>query len=58
MDVTITLIALAVMVGLSLSLSSVLAIANRKLHVQEDPRIDDVERLLPGNNCGDRKSVV
>jgi RnfABCDGE-type electron transport complex B subunit len=52
MDVTITLIALAVMVGLSLSLSSVLAIANRKLHVQEDPRIDDVERLLPGNNCG------
>jgi Na+-translocating ferredoxin:NAD+ oxidoreductase RNF subunit RnfB len=52
MDVTITLIALGVMVGLSVSLSGVLAVANRKLHVQEDPRIDEVEHMLPGNNCG------
>ena len=29
-----------------------LALANRRLHVEEDPRIDSVEELLPGNNCG------
>lgn len=33
-------------------LATVLAIANRKLFVQEDPRIDDVEEMLPGTNCG------
>lgn len=30
----------------------VLAIANRKLRVWEDPRIDGVASLLPGANCG------
>lgn len=33
-------------------LASVLAIANRRLYVFEDPRIDDVEALLPHTNCG------
>ena len=33
-------------------LASVLAYANRKLHVAEDPRIDEVEELLPNTNCG------
>lgn len=30
----------------------ILAIANQKLKVYEDPRIDEVEEMLPGSNCG------
>ncbi|NDV62143.1 Fe-S cluster protein [Puniceicoccales bacterium CK1056] len=37
---------------LGLVLASVLAFANKKLHVHEDPRIDEVEQMLPGTNCG------
>lgn len=33
-------------------LAAVLAIANRRFYVYEDPRIDDVEALLPHTNCG------
>ena len=33
-------------------LASLLIAANRKLYVYEDPRIDDVEDLLPKANCG------
>lgn len=40
------------MAGLGISLASLLAVANRKLHVYEDPRIDEVESLLPSTNCG------
>lgn len=43
-------------IGFLLSLVSVLAIvlavANSKLKVFEDPRIDNVNDMLPGNNCG------
>jgi len=38
--------------GLTLTLASLLVLANRKLHVEEDPRIDIVEELLPAANCG------
>jgi Na+-translocating ferredoxin:NAD+ oxidoreductase subunit B len=41
-----------VMAGLGLTLSVVLAVANRKLHVFEDPRIDAIEDMLPKANCG------
>ncbi len=41
-----------VMLGLGGVLAAALAIAHRKLHVQEDPRIDTIEELLPQNNCG------
>lgn len=44
--------ALIFMGALGVILASVLAIANKKLHVQEDPRIDEVEEMLPGTNCG------
>lgn len=44
--------AAAVMGGLGLLCGAVLAMANRYLKVVEDPRIDDVEKLLPGSNCG------
>lgn len=44
--------ALVFMGALGVVLASVLAIANKKLHVHEDPRIDEVEEMLPGTNCG------
>ncbi len=38
--------------GIGIVLGIVLSLANRYLQVQEDPRIDDVEKLLPNYNCG------
>jgi Na+-translocating ferredoxin:NAD+ oxidoreductase RNF subunit RnfB len=38
--------------GLTLTLASLLVLANRKLYVEEDPRIDIVEEMLPAVNCG------
>lgn len=46
------LIAVAFLGGLSVLLALVLAVANRKLWVFEDPRIDTVSDMLPGANCG------
>ncbi|WP_372521941.1 (Fe-S)-binding protein [Sulfuricaulis sp.] len=40
------------MTGLGVSLAALLSAANKKLYVYEDPRIDEVEALLPRNNCG------
>lgn len=42
----------AFMAGLGVLLAAVLAYANRRLHVEEDPRIDAVEQMLPKSNCG------
>jgi RnfABCDGE-type electron transport complex B subunit len=42
----------SVMTGLGLTFAAVLAIAYRFLRVEEDPRLEVVEELLPGNNCG------
>ncbi|MEZ4220163.1 MAG: RnfABCDGE type electron transport complex subunit B [Polyangiaceae bacterium] len=41
-----------IMFGVALLFGVILAIANRKLRVEEDPRIDEVESMLPGSNCG------
>lgn len=38
--------------GLGVTLAIILAVANNKLHVKEDPKIDEVEDLLPATNCG------
>jgi len=38
--------------GLTLLLASLLVLANRTLYVEEDPRIDIVEEMLPHANCG------
>lgn len=46
------LVAGGVMAGIGSLLAAILAVANRKLYVYEDPRIDDVESMLPGANCG------
>ncbi len=45
-------IAGGVMLTLGVVLSGVLAVANKKLYVYEDPRIDVVEEWLPSANCG------
>ncbi len=45
-------IAIAALGGLTLLLALILIIANRRLYVYEDPRIDVVEDLLPHANCG------
>lgn len=47
-----SLIAVGFMGSLGLILAIVLVIANRRLFVYEDPRIDEVEELLPKANCG------
>lgn len=46
------LISMASMGGLGLALSAGLAIANKKLYVEEDPRIGQIMDELPGANCG------
>ena len=38
--------------GVGAVFGSLIATANRRFHVDEDPRIDEVEGLLPGTNCG------
>lgn len=45
-------VAVATVGGLSLLLASLLVLANHWLYVEEDPRIDDVEGMLPHTNCG------
>ena len=46
------IIAGGLMLALGLLLSGMLAVADRKFHVFEDPRIDAVEAQLPSVNCG------
>lgn len=49
---TEVLTTLIILVGLGVFFATILAIAYKKLKVIEDPRIDQVEELLPGANCG------
>lgn len=43
---------IGVLVGLGLIFATILAIAYKKLRVYEDPRIDQLDEMLPGTNCG------
>jgi Na+-translocating ferredoxin:NAD+ oxidoreductase RNF subunit RnfB len=43
---------ITIMTGLGLLFAAVLAVAYRFLRVEEDPRLELVDELLPGNNCG------
>jgi RnfABCDGE-type electron transport complex B subunit len=45
-------ISLVIVTGLGLLFASIIALAYKKLRVYEDPRIDQVETMLPGANCG------
>ena len=38
--------------ALGFVLAAVIAFANRKLYVAEDPRVEEVEGMLPATNCG------
>lgn len=49
---TTTLIAMAVLSGLGAFFGISLAIAHRFLHVEEDPRLETLDEMLPGSNCG------
>ncbi len=52
MNFQLFIIAIGAMAGLGIALATILAVANRKLYVYEDPRIDMVEEMLPASNCG------
>lgn len=43
---------LAILSGLGIISAVILYFTARKFYVYEDPRIDDVEKMLPGANCG------
>jgi Na+-translocating ferredoxin:NAD+ oxidoreductase RNF subunit RnfB len=42
----------AILGGVGLTFGTLIALANRKLRVWEDPRIESVTDILPGANCG------
>ena len=46
------LIAVTTLAALSFLFATLLVLAHRKLHVDEDPRIDAAHELLPNTNCG------
>ena len=50
METVIT--AAIIMTGLGVVFAGILATADHFLKVEEDPRLEGVENLLPGNNCG------
>lgn len=46
------IIAVTTLAALCFLFASLLVLAHRKLHVDEDPRIDAAHQLLPQSNCG------
>jgi Na+-translocating ferredoxin:NAD+ oxidoreductase subunit B len=51
-DLTIVLLTLATLSGLGVLLALILYFVAQKFKVVEDPRIDEIEEILPGANCG------
>ncbi len=49
MGILTAVLAIGLLTGV---LATLLVLANRRLHVQEDPRLDAVEDMLPHVNCG------
>jgi RnfABCDGE-type electron transport complex B subunit len=52
MGVAVLFISLASMGGIGLVLALILVIADKKLAVKEDPRVEQALEVLPGINCG------
>jgi Na+-translocating ferredoxin:NAD+ oxidoreductase RNF subunit RnfB len=52
MDVGALLLSAATLGAIGLVFGGLIAVAHRKLHVFEDPRIEGTTGLLPGTNCG------
>lgn len=46
------ILTIVILSGLGLLLALVLFLVAKKFKVEEDPRIDDVEKAMPGANCG------
>ena len=51
MDMTL-IIAIATMGGLGFIFAGALAFADKKLRVEENPKIGEVNEILPNANCG------
>ena len=47
---------IAILTILGVLLAVVLYVVAEKFKVEEDPRIDEVEKVLPGANCGRKNS--
>jgi Na+-translocating ferredoxin:NAD+ oxidoreductase RNF subunit RnfB len=52
MDLVSILLSAAILGGVGLVFGTLIALANKKLKVWEDPRIEAVTEMLPGSNCG------
>lgn len=52
MEFTSVIYAVISMGGIGLFFALMLTLANKKLKVEEDPRVEQVDELLPGANCG------
>ncbi len=52
MDGRLILESIIILAGVGLTFGILIAVANAKLRVWEDPRIATVEEILPGANCG------
>ncbi len=50
--ITGIVISVVSMAGIGFILSLILAVADKKLSVKEDPRVEEIEEILPGANCG------
>jgi len=49
---SLLLISVVSMAGLALFFATMLAVADKTLRVQEDPKVEEITALLPGVNCG------
>jgi RnfABCDGE-type electron transport complex B subunit len=52
MGITVLFISIASMGGVGLALAIILVVADKKLAVKEDPRVEKALEVLPGINCG------
>jgi len=52
MNLTVLFISLGSMAGIGFVLSLILVMADKKLAVEEDPRVEKALEMLPGANCG------
>jgi Na+-translocating ferredoxin:NAD+ oxidoreductase RNF subunit RnfB len=52
MDVVSVIVSALILGGVGLFFGTAIALAHKKLKVWEDPRIDAVNEMLPGSNCG------
>lgn len=46
------LVSVAVLGGVGTTFGALIALANARFRVEEDPRLDEISDLLPGANCG------